>query len=292
MLLAAMLTLSSLLSIFGFAALMIRRPVHPGRVLRPMLPGVSDFNYPLLGRLSRVVSRRRRCASQAASAVNLPRAHRPQVYVLVPLGRLRNCSRWPVCVFTMRSRCTHELAGSHLEAFFTDRLIKQRQSSPFTVAAYRDTFRLLLDFVYQSSRKPPSELESGRSRCPFLLVRSWSIWSRAEATASGPGTRAWQPFTPFFDSLHSGSPEHAALIQRVLGEFHSNATTAVWSPSSLTRRLMPWWTAPDCSTWMGRRDHALLMLAVQTGLRVSELAKLECQDVVDAGASNTLLPRT
>lgn len=170
-----------------------------------------------------------------------------------------------------------------LQAFFTDRLIKQRRSSPLTVAAYRDTFRLLLDFVYQNSRRPPFELGVDDLGAPIIAAflehleqgRGNSLRTRNARLA------ALHSFFRFASFRH---PEHAALIQRVLAipmkRYDRGLVTFLTRPE--VDALV---AAPDCSTWMGRRDHALLMVAVQTGLRVSELTKLDCQDVhLDAGA--------
>jgi integrase/recombinase XerD len=170
-----------------------------------------------------------------------------------------------------------------LQAFFTDRLIKQRRSSPLTVAAYRDTFRLLLDFVYQHSRTAPFELGLDDLGAPIIAAflehleqgRGNSIRTRNARLAA---------LHSFFKFASFRQPEHAALIQRVLAipmkRYDRGLVTFLTRPE--VDALV---AAPDCSTWMGRRDHALLMVAVQTGLRVSELAKLDCQDVhLDAGA--------
>jgi integrase/recombinase XerD len=152
-----------------------------------------------------------------------------------------------------------------LQAFFTDRLIKQRRSSPLTVAAYRDTFRLLLDFVYQHSRKPPFELGLDDLGAPIIAAflehleqgRGNSIRTRNARLA------ALHSFFKFASFRH---PEHAALIQRVLAipmkRYDRGLVTFLTRPE--VDALV---AAPDCSTWMGRRDHALLMVAVQTGLR-------------------------
>ncbi len=170
-----------------------------------------------------------------------------------------------------------------LQAFFTDRLVKQRRASPFTVEAYRDTFRLLLDFVYQNSRKPPSELGMDDLGAPIIGAflehleygRGNTIRTRNARLA------ALHSFFRFASFRH---PEHAALIQRVLAIPLKRDDRAL--VTFLTRpEVDALVAAPNCSSWTGRRDHTLLLLAVQTGLRVSELTKLDCQDVhLDAGA--------
>jgi integrase/recombinase XerD len=46
-----------------------------------------------------------------------------------------------------------------LQAWFTQRLVGQRQASPHTVAAYRDSFRLLFAYMTNTTGKPPAELD-------------------------------------------------------------------------------------------------------------------------------------
>jgi integrase/recombinase XerD len=170
-----------------------------------------------------------------------------------------------------------------LQAFFTDRLIKQRRSSPFTVAAYRDTFRLLLDFVYQHSRKPPSELGMDDLGAPIIGAFLEHLEQGRGNTVRTRNARlaALHSFFRFASFRH---PEHAALIQRVLAiplKRYDRALVTFLTRPEIDALV----AATDRSTWMGRRDHTLMLVAVQTGLRVSELAKLGCQDVhLDAGA--------
>lgn len=164
-----------------------------------------------------------------------------------------------------------------LEAFFISRLGRQRQASPHTVASYRDCFRLFLEYVYQQTGKAPAKLNlddlDAKIVGDFLehleKERGNSVRTRNARLA------ALHSFYRFASFSH---PEHAALIQRVLA-----------MPSKrFDRPLVPFLTrpetevllaAPDRSNWIGRRDRALLLLAVQTGLRVSELVRLTCADV-------------
>ncbi len=164
-----------------------------------------------------------------------------------------------------------------LEAFFSERLISQRQASPHTVAAYRDTFRLLLAFTQTRSGKPPSALALEDLDAPpigaFLDYleheRGNSVRSRNVRLAA---------IHSLFRYAALRHPEHAALIQRVLAVPPKRFDRAV--VSFLTREEVDaLLVAPDRSRWIGRRDHALLVVALQTGLRVSELTGLCCQDV-------------
>ena len=144
-----------------------------------------------------------------------------------------------------------------LQAFFTDRLIKQRRSSPLTVAAYRDTFRLLLDFVYQNSRKPPFELGVDDLGAPIIAAflehleqgRGNSIRTRNARLA------ALHSFYKFASFRH---PEHAALIQRVLAISQKRFDRAL---VTLNRpEVEALLAAPDRATWTGHRDHTLLVV--------------------------------
>ncbi len=164
-----------------------------------------------------------------------------------------------------------------LESFFTERLLAQLRASPHTVAAYRDTFRLLLRFAKDRNGKAPSVIDIQDLDAPFIsaflehleITRGNSIRTRNARLA------AVHSLFHFASLRH---PEHASLIQRVLAI----------PPKRFERRIVSFLTqaevdallaAPDRSTWIGRRDHALLVVAVQTGLRVSELIGLRGDDV-------------
>jgi site-specific recombinase XerD len=169
-----------------------------------------------------------------------------------------------------------------LERFFTQRLMQQRQASPHTISSYRDTFRRFLKFVQQRLRTSPSRLTFEKIDAPLIVAflddleqHGLSIRSRNLRLTA---------FHSLFRYAAFELPTHAAQIQRVLA-----------IPSKrFTRTLVPFLTraevdallaAPDSRTWFGRRDHAFLLVAVQTGLRVSEMTGLTRQDVVlGAGA--------
>jgi len=164
-----------------------------------------------------------------------------------------------------------------LEAFFTERLIQQRQASPKTVAAYRDTIRLLLRFTQTHVGKPPSRMDLADLDAPlvgeFLTYlehqRGNSVRTRNARLA------AIHSLFRFAELRH---PEHAALIGRVLSippKRFQRALVTFLTPAEIEALL----TSPDLGSWIGRRDHALLVLAIQTGLRVAELTGLRCSDV-------------
>lgn len=165
-----------------------------------------------------------------------------------------------------------------LEAFFTDRLVRQRQASPHTIAGYRDTFRLLLGFTQQRLKKEPSAFDLDDIDAPLIGAFLDHLQKDRGNSARSRNVRLAAIHSFFrYAALHE--PGHGALIQRVLA-----------MPSKrYDRKLVGFLTrpeidallaAPDRTRWGGRRDHVLLMLAVQTGLRVSELIGLRTQDVV------------
>jgi integrase/recombinase XerD len=164
-----------------------------------------------------------------------------------------------------------------LQAFFTERLA-QRCASPHTVASYRDSWRLLLGFAERHIGKAPAVLDLEDLDAPLI----GAFLEHLEAVRhNSPRTRnarlaAVHSFFHFAAFTH---PEHAALIQRVLAIPQKRVDRQV--VAFLTRpELEALLAAPDRTTWIGRRDHALLILAVQTGLRVSELIGLTCGDVL------------
>jgi integrase/recombinase XerD len=164
-----------------------------------------------------------------------------------------------------------------LEAFFTQRLLTQRQASPHTVAAYRDTFRLLLGFVHQRTGKPPSRLDLDDLDAPTIGAFLEHLQhSRGNSVRTRNGRLA--AIRSFFRYAALRHPEHAGLIQRVLAIPTKRGHIAL--VTFLTREeIDALLDSPDRSTWTGRRDHALLLVSVQAGLRVSELTALTCADV-------------
>ena len=164
-----------------------------------------------------------------------------------------------------------------LQGFFTERLARQRDASPHTIAAYRESFRLLLAFLHEQTGKPPSkltleDLDAARITAflgPLETDRGNSVRTRnARLTA----------IHSFFHYAALKAPEQAELIARVLAipEKRFDTTLISYLTEPETDALL---AAPDRSTWTGRRDHALLLLAAQTGLRASELASLRLQDL-------------
>jgi integrase/recombinase XerD len=165
-----------------------------------------------------------------------------------------------------------------LETYFTDRLMHQRQASPHTIASYRDTFALLLRFAQQRLHKAPSTLGLEDLDAPFLGAFLNHLEQERGNRVSSRNARL-AAIHSFFHYVALHEPQHSALVQRVLAIPSKRAEQAqiAFLTRPETEALL---AAPDPGTWIGRRDRTLLLLAVQTGLRVSELIGLRCQDVV------------
>ena len=164
-----------------------------------------------------------------------------------------------------------------LEAFFTERLADQRQASPNTIAAYRDAWCLLLRYAHARTGKPPSRLTLDDLHAPLIGDFLSHLETERGASVRTRNARL-TAIRAMFNYAAYRHPEHAALIQRVLAIPTKRTSKAVvtYLDDNEIRALLD---APDRSTRIGRRDHALLVLAVQTGMRVSELTGLTCDDV-------------
>jgi site-specific recombinase XerD len=164
-----------------------------------------------------------------------------------------------------------------IEAFFTQRLATQRDASSHTIAAYRDALRLLLIFAQDRIGKPPSQLDV--ADLDAWLVTAFLTWLETERGNSVTTRNArLTAIRSLFRYAALRHPEHAGLIQRVLAipsKRHEQTMVCFLTPPEVDTLL----AAPDRTSWYGRRDHALLTLAVQTGLRVSELTRLTCGDL-------------
>jgi site-specific recombinase XerD len=164
-----------------------------------------------------------------------------------------------------------------LQAFFTDRLVRERHASPATVAAYRDTWRMLLDFAATRTRKSPIRLDLDDIDAPLVSAFLDHLETHRGNTARTRNARLAGIHSVFRFAAHR-HPEHTATIARVLAiptkRFDRSIITYL-TPAEVAALL----AAPDLSTWFGRRDQAWLQTAAQTGLRISEMTALTCADV-------------
>lgn len=169
------------------------------------------------------------------------------------------------------------LAGL-LQAFFTERLQRQRAASPNTIAAYRDTFRLLLAFAQQRLRKLPSALDVAELDAALVTAFLESLeHDRGNSVRTRNARLA--AIHSFFRFVVLEEPALSATCQRVLA-IPSKKTTRTLVTALTQTESAALLAAPDRTTWLGRRDYALLLLSVQTGLRVAEVGALRRQDVV------------
>ncbi len=165
-----------------------------------------------------------------------------------------------------------------LESFFTQRLMNQKQASPHTIRAYRDTFRLLLQFTRRRLAKPPSHLAFEEIDAPLVTAFLEDLEQNRGITAQSRNLRL-TAIRSFFRYAAYEEPSRSAQIQRVLAipsKRHTRSLVHFLERPEIDAVL----AAPDQTTWFGRRDHALLLVAVQTGLRLSELTGLRRTDVI------------
>ena len=164
-----------------------------------------------------------------------------------------------------------------LERFFTQRLMQQRQASAHTIASYRDTFKLLLEFVQRRLRKAPSALALEDIDAP-LVTAFLDEQERVRGVTARTRNLRLTAVHSFFRYAAFEMPSHSEHIQRVLAIPAKRFTRAL-VPFLSRQEVDALLAAPDQRTWSGRRDHALLLLAVQTGLRLSELTGLRHEDL-------------
>ena len=164
-----------------------------------------------------------------------------------------------------------------LQAYFTTRLANELGASPHTVAAYRDTWRLLLGFIAETRNIPPQQLDLTQLTAEVIsgflthleTVRGNSVTTRNARLAA---------IHSFYNYAALRHPEHADTIRQVLSipaKRHRRTDLTYLTAPEVTALL----SAPDLNTPAGRRDHAMIQLAVTTGLRVSELTALTPQDL-------------
>lgn len=170
------------------------------------------------------------------------------------------------------------LVAPLLQAFFIERLATERRASPHTISAYKTTFSLLLRFGHDRLGKAPSDLRLDQLDAPLIvsflqyleMYRKNSVRTRNARLAA---------IHSFFRYIASRAPDHIHQVKQVLDI----------PPKRFERRIVDFLSraefeallaAPDRKTWIGRRDHALLLVAIQTGLRASELTSLRIHQIV------------
>lgn len=167
---------------------------------------------------------------------------------------------------------------SLLESFFTKRLIAQRRASPHTIVSYRDTFHVLLQFTHRQLGKAASQITLEDLNAPLIEAFLDDLEGSRHNGVRSRNLRM-TVIRSFFRYAAIEAPQHSGLIQRVLAIPNKRQERRL--VGFLTRpEIDALLAAPNRNTWLGRRDHALLLLAIQTGLRLSEMTGLRQQDVV------------
>lgn len=165
-----------------------------------------------------------------------------------------------------------------LQRFFTERLMQQRQASPHTIASYRDTFRLLLQFAQARLGKPPTRLPFEQLDAPLIAAFLEDLQKGRGISTRSRNLRL-TAVRSFYRYAAFEAPAQSEQIQRVLAIPSQRFTRA--QVGFLTRsEIEALLAAPDARIWSGRRDHALLLLAVQCGLRLSELTALRREALI------------
>jgi site-specific recombinase XerD len=165
-----------------------------------------------------------------------------------------------------------------LESFFVQRLMQQRQASPHTISSYRDTFRQFLAFAQQRLHQPPSRLSIEQIDAPLIVAFLDELEKQRGITVRSRNLRL-TAIHSFFRYASFELPTHAAQIQSVLAIPSKRFTRTLVSFFS-RQEVDALLAAPNRSTWSGRRDHAFILTAVQTGLRLSEMTGLREEDII------------
>jgi len=170
-----------------------------------------------------------------------------------------------------------------VQKFFTDKLYTQIEASSHTIASYRDTFRLLLKFASEKAKKAPTGLSIDNLDVEMIGEFLNDIENTRKNSARSRNTRL-AAIRSFFRFVAVHEPEYMHHCQKILS-MPSKRFVRRNVEFLNDREMQALLNAPDCSMWIGRRDHAILTIALQTGLRTSELINLRCCDVVlDTGA--------
>ena len=172
---------------------------------------------------------------------------------------------------------THPLPV-YLQRFFTERLVSQLQASSHTVASYRDTFRLLLAYASERLGRLPTDLQVNDIDAQLVGHFLSFVETTRGNSARSRNTRL-SAIRSFFKYVAINEPQLLQHCQRILAipsKRYEKRAIDYLDRNEIEALL----AAPDLANWYGRRDRTLLLLALQTGLRVSELISLDCRDVV------------
>jgi site-specific recombinase XerD len=178
---------------------------------------------------------------------------------------------------------SHASFAPLVERFFSQRLITQKQASPHTIASYRDTFRLFLQFVHARTRKAPTDL-AFEDIDVDLIEKFLTDLEKNRGISARSRNLQLSTLRSFFRYALYYEPTHAGRIQQILAipaKRHDRTLVGFLTRPEVEALL----AVPDSRTWNGRRDHALLLVAFQTGMRLSEITGLRRHDVqLETGA--------
>ncbi|MBL4711707.1 MAG: tyrosine-type recombinase/integrase [Gammaproteobacteria bacterium] len=170
-----------------------------------------------------------------------------------------------------------------IQQFFTDRLYNQMDASPHTIAGYRDTFRLLLRFASEQTGREPTKLTVDDLDCNMVGDFLTYVETQRRNSARSRNTRL-AAIRSFFRFVAMTEPVYMLQCQKILAmpsKRYVRRTVEFLDRAEMEALV----AAPDLSTWIGRRDHAVLILALQTGLRASEIVNLRrCDIIISTGA--------
>ncbi len=166
---------------------------------------------------------------------------------------------------------------SLVQLFFTDRLRTQLGASPYTIAAYRDTFRLLLQYASKHLRRAPSQLRTEDIDAPFVgkFLEHLQLTRGNGARTRNNRLAALHAFFRYVAVSEPGLALHCQRVLAIPSKRYDRGPVAFVTEEEAAALV----AAPNPKTWIGKRDQALLLIAVQTGLRNSEITSLRCQDV-------------
>lgn len=173
---------------------------------------------------------------------------------------------------------TASVLASLVQCFFTERLVRQQRASPHTIASYRDAFRLLLRFAQERLGKEPVALALDDFDASLVSAFLDHVEQHRRNTARTRNVRL-AAIHAFCRYVAISEPAHLDRCRRILAipvKRHERRPIAYLTGAEIDAVI----AAPDPSTRIGRRDRALLLLAIQTGLRVSEITHLRCGDIM------------
>lgn len=171
-----------------------------------------------------------------------------------------------------------------IESFFLERLISQRNASQHTIASYRDTFRLLFHFIQERFNKSPSSIQLEDLHAQNIVEFLKYLEEKRKCSARSRNQRL-AAIRSFFHYIAFKAPERSALIQQVLAipkKRHDRAIIDYLNQKEIEALL----SSPDQGTWIGQRNHLLLSVAVQTGLRLSEITGLSWASISFGSGAN------